>query len=98
MHIVGQDNKVSVIQYATDSAAMVLQLNKFNGLIPNRIIDTLKNGNIIKVGVGTYYDILKLRKDHDIPVCGYFDIGMAYRRAVNDTHSSLSHTFYKCYG
>jgi ribonuclease D len=94
----GQDNKVSVIQYATDTAAMILQLNKFNDTLPHKIKDTLRNPDIVKVGVGTYYDMMKLQKDCNIPVRGYLDIGMAFQRAENDSRCSLKHTFYKCFG
>ena len=95
--LTGHENKISLLQYATDNAAMIYQTSKF-ATMPATLVHTLQSEDIVKVGVGVYYDLLKVQRDIGVPTNGFLDIGLALQRARGLRRHGLSYSFQHCFG
>jgi ribonuclease D len=84
------NNKISVIQCATSSSAIVIQTSHFKNL-PKQFIDLLQSHEILKVGCGVYDDLEKLHHQSNIPIGGYFDCGFAALRLLGLPKFGLSY-------
>lgn len=67
--IKGHENKTAVIQLASRSQVLIVQISsdgpwRTQGIMPPSLVDFLANPQIVKIGVGIRNDGLKLIRDH----------------------------------
>jgi len=69
------DVSVCIIQIANDKECLVINLTKFNKVLPNSLIEILKSGNWIKTGVGIDLDMTYISDNFQLGCCnGHIDI------------------------
>eukprot|EP01084_Bolivina_argentea_P193282 331632_1 len=87
-----KQNKISLIQIAHKNLIILIRLNKIknihNAFITSGLLSLFSNPNIIKCGVGVYYDKKKLFKDYHINILGCVELNdLCYKYHQN--HSTM---------
>ena len=75
----GAHNKVALVQLATTSSVMLVQLNRFPDF-PEALADIIKSDRVVKVGVGVLEDLKLLKKDYGVAFSTFHDLGTAAKR------------------
>lgn len=66
---------VAVLQLSTEFTCLVFHIiNMYTNILPGRLVDTLADQEIMKVGCGIREDVLKMNQDYDLECNGIVDI------------------------
>jgi hypothetical protein len=92
-HVVGLDvewrppfkprtiNPVALVQVASESSVLLVQLNRFPGSFPSALAEVINSETVIKVGVSVLDDLKLLTRDYGVKYSdSYSDIGSLARR------------------
>jgi hypothetical protein len=68
------DISVCTLQIANDKECLVINLTKFNKVLPNSLMEILRSGNWIKTGVGIDLDMMYISDNFQLGCNGHIDI------------------------
>jgi len=84
---VGERNKVALVQLATSSSVILVQLNRFQSF-PKTLAQMISHDLVHKVGVGVLEDLKLLKRDYDVNFSetAFTDLNKAVKKLLhNDT-------------
>ena len=74
-------NPVALVQVASESSVLLVQLNRFPGTFPSALAEVLNSQTVLKVGVSVLEDLKLLTRDYGVKYSdSYSDIGSLARR------------------